>query len=276
MLANYTLSTYNLSFEDTLAFRRPADQASTKGNVEMTNAQYTEKTIASVDKILVDTSTLMTFSFQQFIRTNKALLISYQKKIVVPKAVYTELARHVESSDPEKSKLAMESIELLTLNMEIFQIEDMSLTAEEVAHAFADAELLSELTLHRSDYSQLLITNDRRLSCDAFDLNQLESCRGRKIFVCYINWCGELQCCECARPSALKSPKDADDDIPVCDHLKDEEESDENKPGIQQTPWKFDWKSGIITASGLSILVALYKGGKELLKSYQPPFQMGV
>ena len=80
----------------------------------------------------------------------------------------------------------MAAIELLALNKAIFQVENVPLTAEEIAHTFADAQLLAELTLHRSDYNQLLITNDRKLSCDAYDLNQQQSCKGRKVLVCYI------------------------------------------------------------------------------------------
>lgn len=141
----------------------------------MTNTQYIDKILSSVERILVDTSTLMTNGFQQFICNNKDRLLADGKEIIVPKAVYTELARHMESTDSEKSELAMAAIELMALNKNVFQIENTTLTEEDIAHAFADAQLLSELTLHRSDYNQLLITNDRKLSCDAFDLNQQQS-----------------------------------------------------------------------------------------------------
>jgi len=138
----------------------------------MTNSQYTEKTLASVQRILVDTSTLMTPGFQRFISTSKDLLVTGNQKIIVPKAVYTELARHMGSEDSEKCDRAMAAVDLMALNKDVFQVESAPLSEDEIAHAFADAQLLSELTLHRSEYNQLLITNDRKLSCDAFDLNQ--------------------------------------------------------------------------------------------------------
>lgn len=234
----------------------------------MTNSQYIEKMITSVERILVDTSTLMTRGFQQFIGNNKELLLSGNHKITVPKAVYTELARHMDSSNGNKSSLALAAIELMALNKDIFQVESVPLTDEEIAHAFADAQLLSELTLHRSDCNQLLITNDRKLSCDAYDLNLQQSCKGRKVLVCYINWCGEMQCCECVRTSTERTAEK-----PL--HYTDEIIEEQNCPNLTPNDthehetkdnWKFDWVSGLISISGLGALYGIYKGGKMLLK----------
>lgn len=232
----------------------------------MNNTQYIEKIITSVDRILVDTSTLMTNGFQQFIFNNKKSLIMGQKKIIIPKAVYTELARHMISDNSEKSSRAMAAAELMSLNKDVFQIENISLSQEDIAHTFADAQLLSELTLHKSDYNQLLITNDKKLSCDAFDLNQQQSCKGRKILVCYINWYGEMQCCECARQSANNSqerttPIFADIDLPnnTKEHIDNSSSSAENS-------WKFDWKSSVITLCSAGALYALYHNCYALTK----------
>ena len=232
----------------------------------MNNTQYIEKILASAERILVDTSTLMTRGFQQFIYNNKERFHSDNKKIIVSRAVYAELARHMESTDSEKSASAMAAIELMVLNKSIFQVDSISLDKAELAHAFADAQLLSELTLYKSNYNQLLITNDRKLSCDAFALNQQLSCKGRKIFVCYINWRGELQCCECARPSAEnileKTITVTKEDFHT--HTISERyhgTSEDNKPS-----WEFDWKSGIMSISGIGILYSLYKGRKALIR----------
>ena len=59
--------------------------------------------------------------------------------------------------------------------------------------AFADSELLSRLTKEKTEFSQLLITNDKKLSVDAYSLNNLNSCLGKKISVCYISKNGLLQ-----------------------------------------------------------------------------------
>lgn len=233
----------------------------------MTNSQYTEKTLASVQRILVDTSTLMTPGFQRFISNNKELLATSNQKIIVPKAVYTELARHMGSEDSDKSEHAMAAVDLLALNKDIFQVESAALSEDEIAHAFADAQLLSELTLHRSDYSQLLITNDRKLSCDAFDLNQQQSCKGRKVLVCYINWCGELQCCECARPSAERTAERQTS----CDFENNTVSSsrvpETNPEEVAEGTWEFDWLSGLLSLSSAGIIYGLYRGGKALLRN---------
>ena len=233
----------------------------------MTNSQYTEKTLASVQRILVDTSTLMTPGFQRFISNNKKLLATSNQKIIVPKAVYTELARHMGSEDSDKSEHAMAAVDLLALNKDIFQVESAALSEDEIAHAFADAQLLSELTLHRSDYSQLLITNDRKLSCDAFDLNQQQSCKGRKVLVCYINWCGELQCCECARPSAERTVEKQASSSFENNTVSSSKVSETNVEEVAEDIWKFDWLSGLLSLSSAGIIYGLYRGGKALLRN---------
>lgn len=233
----------------------------------MTNAQYTEKILSSVERIIVDTSTLMTRGFQQFIYNNKERILANGQKMIVPKAVYAELARHIGSEDESKSKDAMAAVELMTMNRDVFQVESTPLSEEEIAHAFADAQLLSELTLHRSDYNQLLITNDRRLSCDAFSLNQQQSCKGRRVLVCYINWCGELQCCDCARPAADRVPEK-----PVLISPENNTESPSTIPdasirGTSDNNWEFDWKSGLLSLSGTGLIYCLYRGGKAFLRN---------
>ena len=233
----------------------------------MNNTQYIEKIFASVERILVDTSTLMTNGFQQFISNNKGRLLADSKKIIVPKAVYTELARHMGSEDSEKCEHAMAAVELLALNQDIFQVESAPLSEDEIAHAFADAQLLSELTLHRSDYNQLLITNDRKLSCDAFDLNQQQSCKGRKVLACFINWCGELQCCECARPSAERTVEKQVSCNFENNTVSSSRVPETNPEEVAEGTWEFDWLSGLLSLSSAGLIYGLYRGGKALLRS---------
>lgn len=233
----------------------------------MTNSQYTEKTLASVQRILVDTSTLMTSGFQRFISNNKELLVTGNQKIIVPKAVYTELARHMGSEDAEKCDRAMAAVDLLALNKDVFQVESVPLSEDEIVHAFADAQLLSELTLHRSAYNQLLITNDRKLSCDAFDLNQQQSCKGRKVLVCYINWCGELQCCDCARLSAEKVVEKQLSRDPESNTVTQSSVSKTTTEETTEETWGFDWLSGLLGLSSAGLIYGLYRGGKALLRN---------
>ncbi len=226
----------------------------------MTNVQYIENTISTVDRILLDTSTLMTPGCRQFILNNKTLLCDSGKKLLVPKAVYSELARHLGSDDPEKREHAAAAIELVCTNKEIFETETISLTEEEIAHAFADAQLLSELTLHRSDFNQLLITNDRKLSCDAFDLNQQQSCRGRKVFVCYINRFGEMHRCDCARPAA--------EDLDPETAAQAETETTPAPAAADGSAWSFDVASGFLSVSVAGFLYAICRAIRHTVKHH--------
>ena len=65
--------------------------------------------------------------------------------------------------------------------------------------------MLSELTVNKIEYGQLLITNDKKLSRDAYGLNNQESCKGHRIMVCYVNRAGELQMCECVKEASRLS-----------------------------------------------------------------------
>lgn len=189
------------------------------------------------------------------------------KRIIVPKAVYTELARHMGSEDEKKSALAMDAVDLMALNKDIFQVENAPLSEDEIAHAFADAQLLSELTLHRSDYNQLLITNDCKLSCDAFDLNQQQSCKGRRVIVCYINYYGELQCCDCARPSTYNAKEAATSSIPDSSTISPNSVPNPNNENVTEDTWQFDWKSGLIGVLSAGLSYGLYRGGKAVLRN---------
>lgn len=209
----------------------------------------------------------MTTGFQRFISNNKEILLSGNQKIIVPKAVYTELARHTGSEDADKCEHAMVVVDLMALNKDIFQVESAPLSEDEIAHAFADAQLLSELTLHRSDYSQLLITNDRKLSCDAFDLNQQQSCKGRKVLVCYINWCGELQCCDCARPSAERTVEKQVSSVPESDTVSPNSVPETKPEEAAEDTWEFDWLSSLLGLSSAGLIYGLYRGGKALLRN---------
>lgn len=220
----------------------------------MTNAKYIENIISTVGRILLDTSTLMSPGCQQFILSNKDLIYRSGKNLIIPKAVYAELARHLGGEDQEKSAQAVAAVELICTNKEIFEVENVPLTEDEIAHAFADAQLLSDLTVHRSDFNQLLISNDRNLSSDAFDLNQQQSCKGRKVLVCYINRFGEMHRCDCARPVVTES---------IAEDIEPETETQTatEKVSIPVTvadqEWSFDTMSSVIGVVGVGVFYGI-------------------
>lgn len=220
----------------------------------MTNVQYIEKTIATVGRILLDTSTLMSPGCQQFILNNKEQLHDSGKKLIIPKAVYSELARHLGSEDQVKSELAVAAVELICTNKEIFKVENVPLTEEEIARAFADAQLLSDLSLHRSEFNQLFICNDRNLSSDAYDLNQQQSCKGRKVFVCYINKFGEMHRSDCTRPVVSETVAEVIE--PETENMV-ETEKVTVPVKVADPEWSFDYISGVIGVVGAGILYGI-------------------
>lgn len=165
----------------------------------MTNIQYIEKMIRTNDRLYIDTATLMeTAKIRTFIKSAEPYLKELNKKFYIHHSVKAELARHMYSNIPEKEAASMNAIALIAENPDVFEI-DNEIISEEDQNAFADADVLSELINRRSKESQLLITNDRDLSKDAFSFNQLESCQGFQIKVCYLDNFGGLQMCACVR-----------------------------------------------------------------------------
>lgn len=164
----------------------------------MTNLEYIASLIVNNDLIYIDTSALMNVNELTLLVSNiRNLLLAEGKHITVPHEVYIELLRHLKGNDNRKKLLAVQVFDLLYENKNIFFIENTEIKDIEIFKVFADAKLLASLTENKSSYRQLLITNDRKLSHDAYDLNNLESCKGHKIKVCYLNKYGELHKSAC-------------------------------------------------------------------------------
>ena len=177
----------------------------------MTNSEYIETMISQNDLIYIDTATLMEIEgMENFIQSYEDIFIRYSKKMIVSKAVCYELARHLGSSNQVKVELALQVIGILVRYNDLFEVRNSGMTETELAKAFADSHLLSELTVNKTEYGQLLITNDKKLSRDAYGINNQESCKGHRVMVCYINRVGELHMCECVKGMALKR-SNADD-----------------------------------------------------------------
>jgi len=171
----------------------------------MTSQEYIKTMIQNNGRIYIDTATLMEVEWMKlFISNCKEILITEEKKIIVPKAVCLELAKHIESADARKSHAALEAIGILSQNLNLFDVQNEALTEQEVSKVFADCQILSELTLNKRAGGQLLITNDRKLSRDAYNLNELESYKGYRIMVCYLNKFGELHMCQCVKDTIFK------------------------------------------------------------------------
>jgi len=142
--------------------------------------------------ILIDTSSLMSSGFERFAHNAEAAFLAAGKRIVVPPVVGLEIYRHVGSGDSEKADLAMQALHVLRLHPDLFEAPWGLFDDTAAARAFADPKLLSALTDHLCDGTQLLITNDKRLGSDACNLNSLSCCQGKRVTACYINDAGEL------------------------------------------------------------------------------------
>ena len=171
----------------------------------MTNIEYIQKMTTINDYIYADTSALLDADWlRSFSEKAEPIFMAAGKKVTIPTSVRAELLRHFDSPDSEKRSRAHAAVEILANHKELFQTTDDLINDDDIAAAFADAELLTLLMVNRRGHRQLLIANDRNLTSDAFNLNNQESCHGGKISVCYVNRFGGLQCCDCVPESNLK------------------------------------------------------------------------
>lgn len=173
----------------------------------MSNTDYIEKMVSLNDFIYADTSLLKDFEWlSSFLEKADPIFKSAGKQIIIPPAVRSELIRHLDSEDCWKKERAEKASQIVGEYKDLFLVTGGLLDDEQIADAFADAELLATLMVNRRGHRQLLIANDKKLSRDAFDLNDLQSCQGSRISVCHVNRFGELQCCDCvqcSRPEPL-------------------------------------------------------------------------
>ncbi|HEL2735984.1 TPA: hypothetical protein UDO24_000901 [Streptococcus suis] len=159
----------------------------------MTNKEYVQTLLTTNDIIYIDTSSLMNVTaFENFIENYFEIFMEHSKQIIVTREVCLEIVKHLSSQNVGKQDIAKRVIEIFKEYENIFIFEDENLNDVEANIAFADSELLSRMTRDRSNFRQLLITNDKNLSIDAYNLNSLNSCKGQRIMVCYINKNGKL------------------------------------------------------------------------------------
>lgn len=153
------------------------------------------KLISENQVIMLDTSVAMDDQFKIFVDAIEMPLMENRKKIIVKSAVWSELLRHIGSSDPVKQRRATTAVDIIGLHHNIFEIGDSEVNAEKILRAFADAEFLADLMIHKSCYTQALLTNDKKLCRDANKLNEQESCLGKQISVYNLNAYGNIEYC---------------------------------------------------------------------------------
>lgn len=161
------------------------------------------------DLIYVDTSTLMNAdSMQLFIQRAEDEFLARNKRMIVTQWVQKELNKHIRSDNENKRDQARAALLLLAKYDSLFILEDDNAILDSAT--FADSDLLSRLVLNKATATQLLITYDRSLALDAYNLNNQGSNKGGKVMVCHINRAGYIKKCDC-----VGSPNHESDDVPI-------------------------------------------------------------
>ena len=169
-----------------------------------TNLDYITKQIQNNQIIWIDTCTMMYIQrFELFIRNARPVLLEFNKKIQIPDCVMAELAKHQLSSDEYKQASATEALNLVKANNDIFKVEYLDNNASN-GEDFADPKILTVILEKRRNIPQLLISNDQRLTSDAYKFNDIESFYGNKVSVCYIGANGDMNMCDCVKSKSAK------------------------------------------------------------------------
>lgn len=169
-----------------------------------TNLDYITKQIQNNQIIWIDTCTMMYIQrFELFIKNVRPVLLESNKKIKIPDCVMAELAKHQLSFDEYKQASATEALSLIKANNDIFKVEHLDNDASN-GENFADPKILTVILEKRRNIPQLLISNDQRLTSDAYKFNDLESFYGSKVSVCYIGSNGDMNMCDCVKAKTFK------------------------------------------------------------------------
>lgn len=165
----------------------------------MYKTEYLKQQIQNNEIIWIDTCTMMYIQrFELFIKNVRPILLETSKKIQIPDCVIAELAKHQLSTDEFKRTSAIEALNIVKLNSDIFKIEYLDNDASN-GDNFADPKILTVILEKRRNIPQLLISNDQRLTSDAYKFNGFESFYGNKVSVCYIGANGDMNMCDCVK-----------------------------------------------------------------------------
>ena len=187
----------------------------------MANENTYLKATMSNSETIIDTASLLQPGFEPFIRKNAETLLASGFKIIISRDVRMELIKLISSSNPVKAALAFHASTVIADYKDIFCVEPGHVSDEDIYKAFADRAILSRLTSNSGEISQLLITNDKNLARDAFNINHLDSCRSHKVKVCYLNDDGNLCRCSCTIPSSADEPSPVPEESSSADMRED-------------------------------------------------------
>ena len=146
------------------------------------------------NKIVIDTSSLMEFeTLRMFLVKNSDAIRDSGRQILIPESVQMEIARHIDSGKLDKVEKSLACISVLAEYPDLIVCNNCGIPEDLKYSTHADREILAMLISGKSQYRQLLITNDYDLAMDALALNSQRSCPGETISVRRINKNGELK-----------------------------------------------------------------------------------
>lgn len=173
----------------------------------MYNTEYLNYILQGAGRVYIDTCSLMeTERLERFIKVSEEVFLQNDKQMTVLGSVERELENFLQTADCEKRKRAEDAFMLMNEHYSLFRVTDGDVDCGD----FADPEILAELMRNKGDCGQLLITNDKKLAKDAFQLNLQESNHGRKIMVCHLNYYGCLCRCDCTKAQTEELPVTAE------------------------------------------------------------------
>lgn len=180
---------------------------------------YIKQQVENNEIIYIDTCSLMNpnrlIGFLEYV---KPLLLNEGKRITIHNCVMEELRRLQMSSNSLKRDQANIALDIIAKNRDSFEILSDDSDDSSDYEYFADKELLKDIFDQRRNHTILLISNDRKLTFDAYNFNKIESVNGNKIHVCYLSHYGDLNICDCVKDN--QKDCDANDDLKVSE--KDE------------------------------------------------------
>lgn len=222
------------------------------------NREYVKSMLEKNDVVIIDTASLMeSDAFARFIDNYEDLIRNAGRLITVPNSVYQELVRHLIVGPVDKQDKAKNATQLLRSYNELFTVEREAECFESINKSFADRDILVKLSEGMQKSRQMLITNDRGLAKDAYGLNNLESCHGQYISVCYINGKGELHRCECTNTRESKVTNDIEPKTVTKTVYYDRPES---------APQKSRWKiATVVGACVVSFVAGVYCNHNEII-----------
>jgi len=190
------------------------------------------------DLIYIDTSTLMNVEAMEiFLERAEDDFINQNKRMIVTQSVQKELNKHIRSDNESKRNQARSAILLLTRFERLFIIEEENAAFNNAT--FADSDLLSRLTLNKATATQLLVTYDRALASDAYNLNEQGSNKGGKVMVCHINRACYIKKCDCVNiPGQDNENVPAEPEVIVKEKIIYIDKPVEHKSESKTYPWK--------------------------------------